>query len=101
MQNSTVTIIFEGQSLAVSAHLNVAEAVLGHTHNHITYTGTHPLDGRHRAPYCLMGVCFECLMVIDNVENVQACLTPVREGMLIKRQTRRVDTPEADHDQAC
>lgn len=98
MQNSTVTIIFEGQSLTVSDHLNVAEAVLGHTHDHITHTGAHPLDGRHRAPYCLMGVCFECLMEIDNVENVQACLTPVREGMLIKRQTRCAGTAEAAHD---
>ena len=39
-----------------------------------------------RGPFCLMGVCFECLMEIDGIPNKQACLTTVREGMRVKRQ---------------
>jgi NADH dehydrogenase/NADH:ubiquinone oxidoreductase subunit G len=35
----------------------------------------------------MMGVCFECLMVIDGVPSRQACMVPVREGMRIERQT--------------
>jgi predicted molibdopterin-dependent oxidoreductase YjgC len=31
-----------------------------------------------------MGVCFECMMEIDGIQR-QACLTPVREGMVIDR----------------
>ncbi len=34
----------------------------------------------------MMGVCFECLMEIDGVGNRQACLTPVAEGMQVRRQ---------------
>jgi hypothetical protein len=34
----------------------------------------------------MMGVCFECLMVIDGVENRQGCLILVREGMRVERQ---------------
>ncbi len=34
-----------------------------------------------------MGVCFECLVQIDGVENRQACMTVVREGMSISSQT--------------
>jgi predicted molibdopterin-dependent oxidoreductase YjgC len=30
-----------------------------------------------------MGVCFECLMVIDGVPNTRACMTWVRDGMEI------------------
>lgn len=40
-----------------------------------------------RAPYCMMGVCFECLAEVDGVASVQTCLTPVSEGMSVVRQT--------------
>jgi predicted molibdopterin-dependent oxidoreductase YjgC len=34
----------------------------------------------------MMGVCFECLLEIDGLQNRQACLTTVREGMKIRTQ---------------
>jgi predicted molibdopterin-dependent oxidoreductase YjgC len=37
-----------------------------------------------RAPFCLMGVCFECLVVIDGRRHRQACLTRIAEGMAIE-----------------
>lgn len=82
---STVQIIFEGRPLSVPAGISVAAAVLGHAH--AGHTAVHPVDHSPRAPYCLMGVCFECLMEIDGRVNVQACLVPVREGLVVKRQT--------------
>ena len=45
-----------------------------------------PISGAPRAPYCMMGVCFDCLMEIDGVGNRQACLTPVAAGMQVRRQ---------------
>jgi predicted molibdopterin-dependent oxidoreductase YjgC len=53
-----------------------------------------PVSGSPRAPYCMMGVCFDCLMEIDGVPNRQACLVPVAEGMRIRRQqgARKADT---------
>lgn len=44
------------------------------------------VSGTARAPYCMMGVCFDCLVTIDGVGNRQGCLVPVREGMNITRQ---------------
>lgn len=82
--NNMISIIFEEKALRVPAGISVAAAVLGSAHP--GHTMTHPVDGSARAPYCLMGVCFECLMEIDGVPNIQACLTPVREGMVIRRQ---------------
>lgn len=41
-----------------------------------------------RAPYCMMGICFECLMEIDGVANRQTCMIRVRDGMRIRRQTQ-------------
>jgi len=39
--------------------------------------------GEPRGVYCGMGVCYECLVTVDGVENVRACQTCVRDGMEI------------------
>ena len=41
------------------------------------------ISGAPRAPYCMMGVCFECAVEIDGRPNVQACMTRVASGMRI------------------
>ena len=45
-----------------------------------------PVSGSKRAPYCMMGVCFDCLAEVDGVASVQTCLKSVREGMRVARQ---------------
>jgi len=54
---------------------------------------TSVVSGEVRAPHCLIGVCFECLVEIDGQPNKQACLTRVAEGMRVRRQqgARAVD----------
>lgn len=47
---------------------------------------TTAVSGVPRAPYCMMGVCFDCLVSIDGIGNRQACLTRVRDGMRIEQQ---------------
>ena len=47
---------------------------------------TTPVTESPRAPYCLMGVCFDCLVTIDGIGSRQACLVPVREGMRVETQ---------------
>jgi len=37
----------------------------------------------------MMGACFDCLVEIDGVPNRQACMTPARDGMRVKRQDHR------------
>jgi D-hydroxyproline dehydrogenase subunit gamma len=39
-----------------------------------------------RGFFCGIGVCFDCLVTVDGIVNVRACLEPVRAGMNIKRQ---------------
>ncbi|MBD5539023.1 MAG: (2Fe-2S)-binding protein [Desulfovibrio sp.] len=84
----TVTITVDGRPLEVPAGISVAAAVLGHDHEGpgVRPTARNPVNGEPRAPYCLMGVCFECLMEINGVPNVQSCLVPVAEGMVVRRQ---------------
>ena len=43
--------------------------------------------GRLRTPYCNMGVCFDCLIEVEESEGassrVRACLTPVHAGLRV------------------
>ena len=39
-----------------------------------------------RGLFCNMGVCFECLVEVDNHANLRACQTVVRAGMQVKTQ---------------
>ena len=47
---------------------------------------TTPVSGSARGPFCMMGVCFDCLVVIDGQPSQQGCMIPVRDGMNIERQ---------------
>ncbi len=49
------------------------------------------VDGEPRAPHCMIGNCFECLVEIDGQPNRQACQQPVREGMRVRRQRPAMD----------
>jgi sarcosine oxidase subunit alpha len=47
---------------------------------------TTAVSGAPRLPYCMMGVCFDCLVTIDGMGNRQGCLVPVRAGMKVEIQ---------------
>jgi len=78
-----VRIEFEGRSLNVPADVSLAAALLLHDVGH---TRESAVNGRPGAPYCIMGVCFECLMEVDGQANAQACLIEVADGMSVRRQ---------------
>lgn len=80
----TVTMSFDGTPICAGAEQTVAAALLGQG---ISTLRRSVVGDRPRAPYCLMGVCFECLVTIDGVQNRQACMTVVRDGMVISSQS--------------
>ena len=45
------------------------------------------VSGVPRGPYCMTGTCYDCLVIIDGQPNQQGCMTAVREGMNIERQS--------------
>jgi predicted molibdopterin-dependent oxidoreductase YjgC len=78
-----VQLDFEGQPLRVPAGISVAAALL---QADCMPTRTTPVKATPRAPYCMMGVCFDCLVEIDGIPNRQACMIAVAEGMQVRRQ---------------
>ena len=79
----TVSVTIDGRLYRVPAGESVAAAVLA---SGLRHTRTTPISGAARAPLCLMGVCYECLMVIDGQPNRRACQERVHEGMRIELQ---------------
>ncbi|PZU92730.1 MAG: (2Fe-2S)-binding protein [Chelatococcus sp.] len=83
---AALNFTFDGRAMAGRAGDTVAAALLA---NGVTTCRETPVSGAPRAPYCLMGVCFECLVVIDGVGNRQGCLVPLADGMTIETQHGR------------
>jgi D-hydroxyproline dehydrogenase subunit gamma len=75
---------FEGSRLSALPGDSLACALLA---TGVLECRTTTVSGAPRAPYCLMGVCFECLVTIDGVANRQACMVQVTEGMQVMRQS--------------
>ncbi|MEU9207064.1 (2Fe-2S)-binding protein [Streptomyces sp. NPDC048415] len=42
--------------------------------------------GRPRGVFCGIGVCFDCLVTVNDRPNQRACLVPVRPGDAIRTQ---------------
>ena len=80
-----VCLIFEDKEYRVPAQITVAAALMNEG---ILVFCSSVVSGQPRAPYCMMGVCFECLLEIDGQPNQQACMIEVREGMSIRKQSR-------------
>lgn len=80
----TVRVSVNGHALDVPAGQTVwsALALSGQV-----VTRKAALSGDDRSAYCAMGVCFECLVVIDGLPNQQACLRRVADGMEIASQS--------------
>ena len=79
----TLSFTFEGQPISARLGDSVAAALLASGVREFRET---PVSGAPRAPYCMMGVCFDCLVEIDGLPNRQACLTVAADGMQIRRQ---------------
>jgi predicted molibdopterin-dependent oxidoreductase YjgC len=85
---AAITLDFEGREISAKAGDTVAAAL---ALANIGFTRTTPVSGAARAPYCMMGVCFDCIMVIDGIPDRQACMVEVEPGMKVSRQYRAAE----------
>ena len=43
-----------------------------------------PVDNNPRGGFCGMGICRECLVSVDGVPGIRACMTTVKDGMEVE-----------------
>lgn len=84
-----VSITVSGKHIEVAANANLASVLLAAGVTHVRNT---PVSGTPRLPYCMMGVCFDCLATIDGIPNRQTCLETVRDGMIVDVQDGKAQT---------
>jgi len=77
---AAVAMSVDGQAVSAYAGETVATVLLAL--GMYTFRRTDRLHAP-RGMYCGMGVCFDCLVTVDGQPNVRACVTTVREGMVV------------------
>jgi predicted molibdopterin-dependent oxidoreductase YjgC len=77
-----VTILLDGEPVEAFEGETVAAVLLSQGRIETRRT----VGGEPRGIFCGMGVCFDCLMVVDGVPNTRACMTWVREGLDVRSQ---------------
>lgn len=48
-----------------------------------------PVNREPRAPFCMMGACFECLVEVDGEPSSRSYVIRTRPGMVVRRQRGR------------
>jgi D-hydroxyproline dehydrogenase subunit gamma len=77
-----VTITVDGAPVTAYAGETVAAVLITQQGMRTRQT----VGGASRGVFCGMGVCFDCLAVVDGVPNTRSCMTPVAEGLRVERQ---------------
>ena len=93
-QGGAVSFTFDGSRYEAPPGVSVAAALL----TVASATRTTAVSGRARGPFCMMGVCFDCLVCIDGEPNRRACMVRLEEGMCIESQQgiRGLDTENVE-----
>lgn len=77
-RGAAVTITVEGEPLTAYRGETLAAAMMAGGKRTLRRS---PRHGTARGLFCGMGICYECLMVVDGRPNVRTCMTPVTDGM--------------------
>lgn len=89
---SPVSIEVDGQPVTAYAGESIATALLASG----TVAMNHDSSGRRRGPFCNMGVCCDCIVLVEDPGRpgsdplrVRSCLATVRDGLRVTTAARR------------
>lgn len=82
-RGEAITIVIDGKDYAVHVGETVATAMIAEGRRAFRRTARRDAP---RGLYCGMGVCYDCLVVVDGRPNTRACMTSVRPGMRVDSQ---------------
>ena len=83
-----------GEVVTAPKGSTLAAAILSHSGDAFRQTET----GALRSAFCMMGVCFECLVEVNGHQNTQSCMILIEDKMVVKRQVglRQIEICEND-----
>ena len=83
MSQFNIEFTFDGESINAITGQSVAAALLAANQRALRKTRFNKND---RGIFCGIGVCFDCLVVIDGITNQRACLIEAKPGMKVQTQ---------------
>ncbi|GAB3279607.1 (2Fe-2S)-binding protein [Kineosporia babensis] len=78
-----VTITVDGESLSGLQGQSIAGVLMGNGRQSWRRS---PRTGRPRGVFCGIGVCFDCLLTVNDIPDVRACQRRAGEGDVITTQ---------------
>jgi aerobic-type carbon monoxide dehydrogenase small subunit (CoxS/CutS family) len=84
-RSAPFTFTFDGETVVAHAGETIGGALLAAGRRTLRQTR---VDDRPRGLFCGIGVCFDCLVVVDGRGPVRACLEPARADARV--ETHRV-----------
>jgi len=83
MSPSEIKFYFNDQEIAGLAGQSVGAALLANGDRILRKTR---FNEKGRGVFWGIGVCFDCLVVIDGISNQRACITEIKSGMKVQTQ---------------
>ena len=83
MSQSNLEFTFNDQVITAIAGQSIGAALLAANQRALRKTRFNEKD---RGLFCGIGVCFDCLVIVDGVSNQRACLIEAKPGMKVERQ---------------
>lgn len=76
----TDEVLFDGRPLPMTPGQTVAAVLIAAG---IRSWRTTRVDGRPRGLFCGIGICFDCLVTVNGVPSMRACIVEARPGDVI------------------
>ena len=83
MSQFNIEFTFDGEKINAITGQSVAAALLAANQRALRKTR---FNNNDRGVFCGIGVCFDCLVVIDGIANQRACLIEAKPGMKVQTQ---------------
>ncbi len=78
-----ITFTYNGAELQGAQGQSVAAALLANRERITRFTR---VESKPRGLFCGIGICFDCLLIIDNHRNQRSCIVELKEGMNVMTQ---------------
>lgn len=82
--SKNISFTFNGEEFDCEPGQSIASALIAADHRELRTTrfGNEP-----RSIFCGIGICFDCVVVVDGVANQRSCLIEAKSGMNVESST--------------
>jgi predicted molibdopterin-dependent oxidoreductase YjgC len=78
-----VTFTFNGVEIECQSGCSIAAALISRGYRELRTTR---FENEPRSIFCGIGVCFDCVVVVDGLANQRSCLVEVKDGMKVESE---------------